>query len=95
MKASNFVFCIDQTEDGANCFYITSAKYFKKNGCVAYGDEDDDVYELLPDNFIISMEGMWEYDGDWRDGKEELLSAGFVYSDELHKFINDGNAAYG
>lgn len=90
MKASDYVFCVDTSheEDGV-AFCITSAAYFEENGCLCDGQEDADIDEVLPPKFANLMEGSWEYYGEsWQEGKQKLLDAGFVYSDELDDFIN-------
>lgn len=90
MKASDFVFCVDLVNDpDSHAFCITSAEYFEENGCICDGQEDDDIENLLPPRFGNLAEGQWEYyGGTWEQGKQKLLDAGFVYNDELHKFIN-------
>src|SRR5574338_876789 len=92
MKASDFVFCVDtaHAEDGDGvAFCVTSAAYFEENGCLCDGQEDSDIEELLPPNFHNLMEASWEYSGgSWEEGKQKMLDAVFVYSDELDDFIN-------
>ena len=92
MKASDFVFCADianSYEGEGVVFCITSAEYFKENGCICDGQEDHDIEEVLPPRFGNVAEGQWEYyGGTWEEGKQKLLDAGFVYNDELDDFIN-------
>ena len=90
MKASDFVFCVNTSEgEDYITFPITSLEYWNENGCICDGQEDDDVRELLPRGFSNTMEGTWEYNGDWTEGKQKMLNAGFVYSDAVDDFINN------
>lgn len=90
MKASDFVFCVDISNDpDYPCFPITSAEYWKENECICDGQEDEDIESVLPDGFHNLMEGTWEYNGSWQEGKQKLLDAGFVYNDALDDFINN------
>lgn len=96
MKASDFVFCVDITND-PDCpsFCVTSAEYFKENGCLCDGQEDEQIEEVLPPRFGNLMEACWEYyGGTWEQGKQAMLDAGFVYNDELHDFINNYEARH-
>jgi hypothetical protein len=93
MKASDFVFCVDITND-PDCpsFCITSQEYWNENECICDGQEDEEIEKHLPDRFHNLMEGTWEYAGSsWQEGKQKLLDAGFVYNDALHEFINNYN----
>lgn len=89
MKASELVFCVDFSCEDEAYFSISTSEYFEENGCTNdSGDDDENISNLLPCGFSNSMEASWEYDGDWRDGKEKLLAAGLVYSEELHDSVN-------
>lgn len=89
MKASDFVFCVDLGDESQAYFCITSSEYFEENGCINDGGDDENVSNFLPRGFSNSAEGTWEYNGDWRIGKEKLLAVGFVYNEDLHEFINN------
>jgi hypothetical protein len=48
----------------------------------------DDI-ECLPDKFHNSAEAMWEYNGPPEEGRAALEAAGFIFSPEMHDFINN------
>lgn len=89
MKASDFVFCVDLSNDpDYPSFPITSAAYWEENECICDGQEDEDIEKVLPDGFHNVMEGTYEYNGDWQEGKQKLLDAGFVFNEVLDDWIN-------
>jgi hypothetical protein len=86
MKSSDYLFCVDyeNSDDELAMFCFTSKDYWNKNGHL-----DDCLDELdLPAGFYNAMEATWEYEGTVEDGMKALLDAGFIYSQEMHDFIN-------
>lgn len=86
MQPSDYLFCIDLSDPDYPNFCLTSKEYWDERGTL---DDCLDEVEGLPDGFSNSMEAMWEYyAGSTEEGKQKLLDAGFVYSDEMDDFIN-------
>lgn len=88
MQPSDYLFCIDDTNDpGNDVFCFTSKEYWDENDVL-----DDCLSEIdcLPPKFHNLMEAMWEYAGaSTEEGKQNLLDAGFVFSSEMDSFINN------
>jgi len=90
LKPSEYFYCVDEVNDPENpSFCLTSKAYWDK-----YGHLDDCLSEIdaLPDGFYNLMEACWEYDGSIEEGKAALHRAGFVFSQEMHNYINNQNS---
>jgi len=85
MKPSDYYFCTFM-DDGEQLYCLTSIEYWNENGCL---DDCLDDIECLPNKFHNSAEAMWEYNGTPEEGRKALEDAGFVFSPEMHDFINN------
>lgn len=88
MKPSNYYFCIDTTIDSDpeySNFCITSILYWDRE---AQLDDCLSTIDCLPKGFTNIMESCWEYKGTWKEGKQQLLYKGFIYSDDMNNYIN-------
>lgn len=89
MKPSDFLFCVDTSNDpDYPSFCLTSKEYWDEEGHL---DDCLSEIECLPDGFHNAMEACWEYVGPVEEGKQKLLDAGFVHSPEMDSYINRSN----